>query len=417
MREISISSILMQFIKHKKGFSLIILACVLLGAIYGFINEINNQKNAATIVVDKEDLNSSIEELSLLLDEQTHMLEHDIYLNMNPELVPTSIYTVFIDTTDSLSPNQNNIGYFYSRHRLTESDYSAIKKIIGNSKLENREIDNLISQTYSSDTNLLHLYTIFPDLDIAEKLGDYNYNRILKLRDTSDEGYDLRLLDKELVVRKDDGLRKEIENRNTLLVNIQNQIDTLNKARNTSSPNSLNLSSLLKSMIKWGMLSLFGALALTSIVAAGFAGTNQEFDETIEMENYIQANILGFIPSSNPKLFDRMMINKEFKRLGFTEILNQIFVETKRNNSTNIVVIDYSKEPTVYNLLEKELSNKTMNRIVNLSIPELEALKPEDTILFVAPLKTGKQVLKQQINTVKHLGNEVVGVIFTNYIA
>ena len=74
-------------------------------------------------------------------------IKDSVYLNMDPQSVPTKTYTIFVDTIGTDQLNANKSGFYYSNFRSTEEDYAAYRGILG-TNLEDRFIDELTNVSY-----------------------------------------------------------------------------------------------------------------------------------------------------------------------------------------------------------------------------------------------------------------------------
>lgn len=420
MREITLSSIIVQLVKNKKITIAILIIPTILGMALGFIK---GTGQSGVTPETKSSLEAKVLQYKAYEDSNTGIIQFikdSVYLNMDPQSVPTKTYTIFVDTIGMDQLNANKSGFYYSNFRSTEEDYAAYRGILG-TNLEDRFIDELTNVSYYEDTNILTVKAVHPDQAVADRLADYNYNRIMTAyQNMSEADHSLELIGQKSFTTIDSGIVTKLT---TLLATVEDQrgrMVTLKPSlvQNAETDPAASPMDLFKSMIKWGILGFAGGIALAAVYALLMAPGSRQISDIREFEDYAGVEVLGFVPGNPMSSLEKLILGKT---LPGGEAVSQIIAKLMlalgdKKGGELLLISDGTKTAQgVMENIRTEMPAFSVESVPSLNNKNIGRLSSVDGVLLLNALTdSDKEYLKMQAGLAKRAGKPVLGVVLTN---
>lgn len=391
MNEITLNSIILQILYRKGRFFLLILIPLLAGMTFGLIRDLGSAgpNLPGPVVTDYRQI--QYDALESLYESKLAEMEASLLLNMDPAKVYSRRHTIFIDETyaqsaeGEITRSDDAIGYFYAWYKFTPADYDVFRQILGEPGLSTRQIDEVVVQAYNNDLNLLTLAATHPDRAVAEALGEYNYKRVMALfENQTAPDHELKLIGDLSGEGADDAILTRINEKVTELNGYRQTMDQLRPALTAgeASPGT-SLGTVIRSMLKWGILGLMGGFALALITAAILAARTEEITDIETLESGAAgAPFLGFIPRGRQTLPQRLVFGSVRADSVKANVLMRLALDLKHLVDPVLWVIS----------LDTDAAELTSRLREGLPLASIRTLDPQDP-LKMAELSRADQVL------------------------
>ena len=424
MNEITLNAIFLQILRRKRLFALILLVPMLLGMGLGLWRGLESSGGpgpwAPGIQTDYHRL--QYDAINSLYEAGLEDLENSLLLNLDPSQVHSRRHTFYLDdsakagASGELVQPSDEIGFYYAWYKFTQEDYSEFRSILGDPQLTESQIDELVAQAYNNDLNLLTLASIHPDPAIANALGQYNSERIMKIYEAqSDPNHELHLIGDLFLDRADESILTKLNEKTTILDNYKRKMDELRPALLvTSEPAaSGSFNSLMASLVKWGLLGLMGGLALTLVAAAFLAARSDEIhDVDALLKRDLGAPFLGFLPGSSQLLAERLVFGQAEAQPVMDQLLMRLSIDQKKTDDGTLRVVGLGTDiKSLVRALQTGLPGMEIQGIDRLDPMSIRELEATDQVLLVGTPQTARKELRQTVELIRHSGASVSVVV------
>lgn len=423
MKEITLNAILLQILRRKRLFALVILIPLVLGMVLGVQKSLSPVSSGEQ---QEEPLSfnyrkTQYDALESLYLSQQKSLKESILLNFDPSAVTTRRHAIFIDDSSRVEggaqvQTANEIGYFYSFYKFTSQDYVQFKRILGNASLSDEQVDELVAQAYNDDLNLLTLAAVHEDPAVAEALGNYNYDRIMGIYEAqANKTYELKEIGATTQKKADETIMQRLTLRIEQLDDYKKQMDELRPALVLPTDPSAGVSagSILRSVAKWGLLGLFGGLALAFVLAAVLAGRSMMIHDSADLEQLTGRPLLGFIPDGSQKLADRLIFGTVTQKDQTERLLSRLSLDLKDAQAHRLTLIQLgaASASKLQTTLSDQLKETEVELLERFDYDHLSEIGPDSQVVLVANPMISRSELKNVQELAQKAGARLFGTV------
>lgn len=427
MKEIALKSILLQFLRRKKLFSLLILFPLLLGMAAGALRSRSSAGPSPGTGrgAEYQYMKRQYDALVSLKDSQQQMITDSILLNMDPAKVAGRRHTFFLEAKTGSAAFEGDlvtagrIGNYYAYYKFTAQDYAAFRQILGKPELAEIYIDELVGQAYNSDLGLLTLAALHPDQAVADRLGEYNYERVIRLYSQNpSKNHTLLLIGDVSLVRTDESISQRLNDRITAVAKAQEQIDALGPrlAAMEIVPDLNRGGDLAGSILTWGLLGLLGGLALALVVAAVFAGRGDTVYDTDELGSSLRTEVLGFIPGRRMDLAERLVFGPVRKNDQYERVLSRLGLELRQTDQQEMTLVSPGNTDISEFLgdLQRDLPLARIRQMDRLDRQTLPELRRGSLVLLAEEPSQSRVNIREHMELIRKSGSEAAGIVFVS---
>ncbi|PKK38876.1 hypothetical protein ABB02_01881 [Clostridiaceae bacterium JG1575] len=418
MKEITINAMRLQWHRHKGLILILLLVPAFLGLGFGAVKGTSSgggKPNQEQSLLN-ESKSTQYHALQNAYDAQLLQIKSSIYLNLDPAAVPTSYYTIYVESLLPQSDEGRWAGNYYAYLRMNESDFDAMRKIAGNPNLTDAQLEELISVLYNKDISLLQLTVVYPDLKVAQRLGEYQYQRLMKAYEgQKTKTHALHLLGVKHFIRVDEGIPVKLNQKMAVLDDYKKRMEGLAPSVQMA-PNSIAAGGALsvRSLAKWGILGTFFGVALSLLGLVALAGREKSITDPRGFAQAEDLRILGYVPSPKAPKYWAKILKAEGVEKGTGHLVASLALQMAASDPPKLVLAGGELPPAAAEELQKVFPELTLFELSDLDAQSAKKMRGASAALLLARVDAAADETVRTLDLLRESGLPLAGILFVS---